>query len=79
MTGKFLYTLYAKPPEDMDQLQARAAKYMSIEENANARKKAVKASTTAVFPGHKRRRQGRFENYTPLLPRGRLCYKRPVT
>jgi len=33
---KFLDTLYVELPEDMNQLQAKAAKYMSIEENVDA-------------------------------------------
>jgi len=33
--GKFLDILYVKPPEDMNQLRARAAKYIGIEENAD--------------------------------------------
>jgi len=47
---KFLNTLYVKPPKDMDQLRARATRYMNIEENVDAYKKAMKASTTTTFP-----------------------------
>jgi len=34
----FLDSLYADPPPNMDSLRARAARYMAIEENADARK-----------------------------------------
>jgi len=33
---KFLDTLYSVPPENMDQLRAKATRYISIEENADA-------------------------------------------
>jgi len=46
--GKFLDTLYAKLPKAMDQLRARAARYMSIEENAGVRIRAMKAPTLAA-------------------------------
>jgi len=35
----FLDSLYADPPPNMDSLRAPAARYMSIEENAEARKR----------------------------------------
>jgi len=36
--GPFLESLYANPPPNMDSLRTRAARYMSIEENTEARK-----------------------------------------
>jgi len=35
----FLDSLYADPPQDMDSLRARTARYMSIKENVDARKR----------------------------------------
>jgi len=61
---KFLDTLYVEPPEDMDQLRARMARLMSVEENANTRRRAMKAPTSTTFSSIKRKRYGKFKNYT---------------
>ena len=64
-SGKFLDTLYAKLPKDMDQIWARAIRYMIIEENAEDRRRAIEAPTSAAFIDIKRKRSEKFENYTP--------------
>ncbi|KAK7335328.1 hypothetical protein VNO80_27107 [Phaseolus coccineus] len=64
--GKFLNTLYVEPREDMDQLQVRAVKYLSMEENVNARRKTMKALAAITFTSYKRNRPWKFENYTPV-------------
>lgn len=62
--GKFLDTLYVEPPNDMDQLRARAARYMSIKENVEALRKMMKVPTTTTFTSYNRKRSGKFYNYT---------------
>jgi len=56
--GKFLDTLYAEPPEDMDQWRARAANYMNIEENTDARRKSMKTPTMTTFSATKKESRG---------------------
>ncbi|KAK7342102.1 hypothetical protein VNO80_25045 [Phaseolus coccineus] len=47
-SGKFLDTLYAESLEDMDQLRARTTRYMSIKENTDAQRRAMKAPTSII-------------------------------
>jgi len=62
-----LDSLYADPPPNMDALRARAARYMSIEENANARKRNLQPQITKENPRlQKKVRPGRYNQYTPL-------------
>jgi len=63
----FSDTLYADPPENTDNLRDKAARYMSIEENVEARKR--KSHQQAVMGSSRFTRRswpGRFEHYTPL-------------
>jgi len=53
------------PPKDMDQLRARATRYISIEENMDAWTRAMKALTSVAFPGIKRKRLGKLKTTTP--------------
>lgn len=62
---KFLDTLYVESPEDMDQLQARAARYMSIEENTDTHRRTMKAPTTTVFPNLRERGQRNLKATPP--------------
>jgi len=61
--GLFLNTLYAEPPSNMDELRARATKYIAIEENAEASKKL---RHQAPQRGVKRKRMDRYDVYTSL-------------
>jgi len=49
----------------MDQLRAKAASYISIEENTDARRKTMKAPAMTTFTSYKRKRSEKFEKYTP--------------
>jgi len=63
----FLDTLYADPPPNMDSLRARAARYMSIEENEEARKRKSQPHTAGEgswIP--KRIKPGKYDRYTLL-------------
>jgi len=60
-------SLYTDLPLNMDSLRARATRYMSIKENADARKR--KSQPQAVGEGsryQKRVRHGRYNQYTPF-------------
>jgi len=59
----FLNTLYTEPPSNMNELRARAAKYIAIKENAKASKRAEAPSTLTRA---KRKRVSRYDAYTPL-------------
>jgi len=63
--GPFLESLYADPPHNMDSLRTRAARYMTIEENTEARKRRPQ-STVEGQRSQKRARPGRFDRYTSL-------------
>jgi len=63
----FLETLYADPPPNMDSLRARVAKYMSIEESIEARKKKSHPHTIGESSRFQKRvKPGRYDRYTPL-------------
>jgi len=46
--GKFLDTLYANSPTNMDELRSRVARYINIEENFDTRRKIMKTSKVAT-------------------------------
>jgi len=54
--------LRTPPPPRMDKLRVRAARYMSIEENAEAQRRAMKEATSAASSNMKRNRSGKFES-----------------
>jgi len=54
-------------------------RYMSVKENADARRRAMKAPTSTTFSNIKRKRSGKFENYIPLNARERSYSERPAT
>ena len=63
----FLDSLYVDPPLNMDKLWAKATRYISIEENADARKRKFQPHTTGENSRfQKKLRLGRYDCYTPL-------------
>jgi len=65
--SEFLDSLYADPSHNMDSLRARSSRYMSIEENAEARKRKSQPQAPGESIRHpKRIRSGKYDRYTPL-------------
>jgi len=63
----FLDSLYTDPPHNMDNLQARASRYMSIKENAETRKRKSQSQIPRESTRHlKRVRSSKYDRYTPL-------------
>jgi len=62
-SGLFLNALFVEPPSNIDELRARATKYVTIEENTE---EARSIETSMVTSAPKRKRVGRFDSYTPL-------------
>ena len=66
-SSTFLDSLYADPTPNMDSLRARAARYMGIEENANARKQKFQPPIARESPRlQKKVRARKYDRYTPL-------------
>jgi len=65
--GPFFYSLYVDLPENMDALCAQASRYISMEENAGARKMKVSLIPTPfVALSARKKRMGKFKAYAPL-------------
>jgi len=63
----FLDMFYVDPPSNMDNLRDKATRYISIEENVEARKRKFQPHVAGGgFRFPKRIRLGRYDHYTPL-------------
>ena len=77
LSDPFSITLYVDPPLNMDDLRARATRYISIEEKAEVMKQAYKALPPNP-QNLKKKHVGRFETYTPQNVSGVLFSVRPL-